>query len=286
MGRDAAALEGALAYVQATLELESNRDANGNATTRTRRAVMRRPRPAVDPWQNMAERFAVPVAIGDREVTVRTTDLGTVVNLNLASETELAILFEHVLADERAARQLAQAVLDWRDDDDLPRANGAEADDYRRANQPVRPANGPFQSLDDLQDVRGMTPTRLEQLRPFLTVDGTTRRVNVNAAPAVVLRTLPGMSEPLLTTILALRSRGRRVESIPALVSAVRSAGRVATGEREALARMLTESVSLDTRDVAVELTVSAPVDAQPARLIAVLHRNDDGMVGMGPRRW
>ena len=285
LGRDAAALEGALAEVQARLEWEAReaREARavGGRPIRTARATR-----AADPWQNLEARFTAPIAIGDRDIAVRALDLGTVVNVNLAGETELASLFERVLVDGDAATRLAQSIADWRDDDDLSRPRGAEVEQYRRSDLPVRPANGPFRTLDELVDVQGMTPARLERLRPYLTADGAVRRVNVNAAPVVVLRTLPGMTEPLLTTIMALRERGRRVESIPALVSAVRGAGRAGTGERDALTRMLTESISLDTRDVALELTVRHPAGAVGTRLTALLHRDDDGTVWVGARRW
>jgi hypothetical protein len=76
------------------------------------------------------------------------------------------------------------------------------------------------------------------------------------------------------------------VESIPALLSAVQTAGRAGGGEREALARQLDDAVSLDVQDVAIELRVAEPQYATPAQLVAVMHRNGDGTVEVGARRW
>ena len=280
--RDRAALEGVLAQVQARLEGEERE----RRRTDARRVATRRTVTLPDPWRDLPARLANPLVLGDRAVSVRSIDLGTVVNVNLASETELATLIESVIGQPEEATRLAQAMLDWRDGDTVARPRGAEAERYARAGLAVRPINGPFRSVDDLQDVWGMSPGRLAQLRPFLTVDGAVRRININAAPAAVLRTLPGMTEPLLTAILALRNRGRRVESIPALLSAVQTAGRAGSGEREALARQLGDAVSLDVQDVAMVLRVAEPRYATPAQLVAVLHRNGDGTVEVGARRW
>jgi len=76
------------------------------------------------------------------------------------------------------------------------------------------------------------------------------------------------------------------VESIPALLSAVQTVGRAGSGEREALARQLGDAVSLDVQDVAMALRITEPQHATPAQLVAVLHRNGDGTVEVGARRW
>jgi general secretion pathway protein K len=282
VSRDRAALEGMLATLQARLESEERQRLRVDA----RRVNTRRTVGVVDPWQNLSGRLATPLAFDDRLIAARVTDLGTVLNVNLAGEAELASLITAVTGDAEEGDRLSQAILDWRDEDTVPRADGAEADRYAQTGTPVRPPNGMLQSVDELQDVWGMSPARFAQLRPYLTVDGAVRRVNLNAAPAAVLRTLPGMTEPLLTAILALRSRGRRVESIPALVSSVQNAGRAGSGERDALVRLLTDKVTVDTRDVALELTVAEAGENARARLVAVLRRNADGTVDVGATRW
>jgi general secretion pathway protein K len=106
------------------------------------------------------------------------------------------------------------AILDWRDPDDLLHAHGAEAAYYRELTPPYHPQNGRFRSLEELLLVRGMTreilegtvsePARRAQLlaqdpaerafgpgeylgiRPLLSVHGS-GRVNIQAAAAEVL---------------------------------------------------------------------------------------------------
>ncbi len=57
---------------------------------------------------------------------------------------------------------IADAILDWMDEDDEPRSAGAEFTDwYQQLNPPYRPANGPLQSIEQLLLVRGVTVKHL-----------------------------------------------------------------------------------------------------------------------------
>jgi general secretion pathway protein K len=139
---------------------------------------------------------------------VRVEDASARLPLNLASEDELRALFLAAGAGFQEADVAAQSVLDWRDPDGLHRARGAEWDDwYRTLPVPVRPRNGPFESVDELRHVRGME--RLyPRVVPLLTVLGT-GRVNLNTAPPEVLRALPGMDDESVGLVLS-RRRGPR----------------------------------------------------------------------------
>ncbi len=59
-------------------------------------------------------------------------------------------------------QDVADAILDWLDEDDEPREFGAEFDDYYGTlPSPYRPANGPIASIEQLLLVRGVTPQML-----------------------------------------------------------------------------------------------------------------------------
>jgi general secretion pathway protein K len=286
-GRDQAALEGALATVQARLE-SALRTPTGPASRRSAGRRITAGPSLADPWRALDAQLGDGVRVGDVLVAVRSTDLGTVLNVNLAGERELGVLFGTLLRDDLLADRLARRIADWRDADTLSRANGAEAAEYRRAQRSVVPTNGPFRALDDLRDVLGMTPEILATIRPFLTVDGANVRVNLNAAPEPILRTLPGMSPPVLATILALRSAGRRVESIPALAGGTRGpqpGNDAAAGAYQALVRDLTERSLLDTREVALEFAVVGEPGPPTPGMVVVLRRFDDGTTDVRWRR-
>jgi DNA uptake protein ComE-like DNA-binding protein len=94
---------------------------------------------------------------------------------------------------------IADAIVDWVDNDDTPRANGAESSYYSSLASPYQAKNGPLNSLDELLLVRGVTPYLLyggdtnrngvqdagevdatRGLADFLTVYG--REINVSSA--------------------------------------------------------------------------------------------------------
>jgi len=57
---------------------------------------------------------------------------------------------------------VADAILDWLDEDEEPRPMGAEFDDYYlHLPTPYKPANGPIESIEQLLLVRGVTPQLL-----------------------------------------------------------------------------------------------------------------------------
>lgn len=147
--------------------------------------------------------------------TVEVRDLSARLNLNAAGERELHTFFRQWIIDERALSILVHSFLDWRDEDELVRAQGAEAEFYARLPQPYTPRNGPLLSVRELLLVRGMTPELYRRVEPYLAALPTDRlRVNVNAAPAEVLTAVPGFSPEL-----ARRLAERRVAAGPLLSS-------------------------------------------------------------------
>ena len=146
--------------------------------------------------------------------------------LNGASETELARLLTALGVRTDRVLVVSQSIMDWRDPDGLHRPDGAEWDDYyRNLSSPVHPANGPFTSLAELRLVRGIDPQLSARLDSLLRVfpEGP---VNLNAAPAPVLRALPGLDEEAVGAILGGRSAGAPIRSLLDLESRVSATSR------------------------------------------------------------
>ena len=57
--------------------------------------------------------------------------------------------------------EIADAILDWMDSDDTVNPYGAESETYQAMNPPYKAKNGPFENIDELLLVRGITPTLL-----------------------------------------------------------------------------------------------------------------------------
>jgi DNA uptake protein ComE-like DNA-binding protein len=68
---------------------------------------------------------------------------------------------QRLMALPGMTEQIADAILDWLDEDEEPREFGAEAAYYLELSSPYRPRNGQLTSLDELLLVRGVTPELL-----------------------------------------------------------------------------------------------------------------------------
>jgi len=104
------------------------------------------------------------------------------VNLNQAPAELLAALIMSTGVVPEKAQALADAIADFRDPDNLRRPHGAEQAEYEEAGQKWGPANAPFQTVEELQQVLGMTPELYQRLAPDLTTYTLGMAVNPSAA--------------------------------------------------------------------------------------------------------
>lgn len=135
-------------------------------------------------------------------------------NLNTASEDVLHRLMQDAGGIEAGpALVVAHAIVDWRDADQDARPLGAENFYYQSLSPSYACKDGPFESVEEVQLVKGMTPALLAKIEPYLTVFGS-GQVNLNTAPAPVLRAL-GLSETGISGIVFYRSGEDNVEGTP-----------------------------------------------------------------------
>jgi general secretion pathway protein K len=107
---------------------------------------------------------------GNNTVRISLRDELRKANLNLAAEPILAQLFGSLGVEKGKAQSLADAIADFRDRDNLRRLRGAEAADYRDAGFAWGPKNAPFQTVEELQQVFGMTPELYGLLAPYVSI--------------------------------------------------------------------------------------------------------------------
>ena len=88
--------------------------------------------------------------------------------------------------------ELADALLDWRDGDELPRPAGAESAWYREHGRSP-PRNGPLADVAELALVKGFDDSVIARVGLLLTTRGD-GRVNPLMAPAPVIAGLPGVN--------------------------------------------------------------------------------------------
>ncbi|HQT75522.1 MAG TPA: type II secretion system protein GspK [Rhodopila sp.] len=92
------------------------------------------------------------------------------INLNTCSLALLQAFIAELGVPPAQAAHLAAAVLDWRTSGGLARPNGAKAAQYQAAGLTYGPPNAPFQSVEELRHVLGMTPALYARMAPHLTV--------------------------------------------------------------------------------------------------------------------
>jgi general secretion pathway protein K len=127
-------------------------------------------------------------------------------DLNNADGMLLIGLFQSVGLEAQAASALVDKILDWRDSGTLKRLNGAKDPEYRAAGLPYRPRNGPFQSVDELKLVLGMTPELFRRAEPALTVYSGRPSIDPQVATPEALRALPTMDAQKVATLVAARN--------------------------------------------------------------------------------
>ena len=273
--QERAAATGALAFTQARIE-KALRDAQ--TLNRGNVNAMR----TSDPLLDVDSLYSGQSMVDSVLVYIHARDLGALININSAGMTEVTWrqFFNFVLKDDNKADQLAQAIMDWRDQDNLARIKGGEHDEYVRANAVALPANADFRDPSELLLVMGMTPEIYAQVGQYFTTHGT-GIINLNNAPVPVLWSLPGMNDALVSQILSLRSGGQRITSVAQVVGATAGPRRPGTPAQQALftnqANQLTGTLSqrAGVNTLEVDLTITARVNpqAEPARYVATLTR-------------
>ncbi len=139
-------------------------------------------------------------------IRVSITDESGKIDLNQSDPQALrALLISFGLAED-VANKLLDAIADWRDVDDLPGPNGAEKDQYLSAGLKYAPRNKPFESIEELQIVLGMTPDLYKQIEPLVTVFARGQALNPAKASRQLLMTMPNVTGQMVDSYLQQRA--------------------------------------------------------------------------------
>lgn len=128
---------------------------------------------------------------------LRFTDALGGVDINKSDEQRLIDYFDEVGLSNATAVALAHQIVDWRDDDDFRRPNGAEREDHRRRHIEIR--NASFESVEELLYLPAMTSAIYELVRADLCVrsDGKT----YVGASHEALMSVPGITASAVRSI-------------------------------------------------------------------------------------
>ncbi len=164
--------------------------------------------PMEEEWKVDGTPYPVAFQYGEAQVEVR-SESGRI-NLNGASDALLKKVMKYFVEAGEQRDIIVDSILDWRDPDDLHRLNGAEKDYYQSLPEPYDCKNAPFDTVEELLLVRGVTPElffgrRVKEskegedqagpvvgFRDVFTVFSTTPNVDINSAPLEVIVALFG----------------------------------------------------------------------------------------------
>ena len=164
---------------------------------------------------------------GGHELQFSLEDEAGKLDINKATEEQLRDVFTGILTGEKQnlAYQIIDAILDWRDQDNMERYAGSEEEVYQTRHPFYMPANAPFRIIDELLLVDGMThelfygPLSVQSaedenlwqggLKDIFTVYNQTNTVSSARAPAPLKEFLKtGLSDNLgMPNVLRLRVR-------------------------------------------------------------------------------
>ena len=125
------------------------------------------------------------LTIGNSRVMVKLEDEAGRVNPSGASPALLEALLRATGSDPQSAGRLAVAISEWAGSSPSPRPQDQVLADYRAAGLDYGPPGEPFETLDELGRVLGMTPAVLAAIRPHLTLFGPPAPNPANADPVV-----------------------------------------------------------------------------------------------------
>jgi len=144
----------------------------------------------------------------DAAIVVTAVDEAARIDINAAPDAVLKNLLIVIGGlDDAAATSLVDAIGDWRDPDDLRRPSGAEAPEYRAANLKYVPANAPFETVEELARVLGMTPAVFQRIVPLVTVYSRQPGINPATAGRSVLLALPNATAELVDAYIDQRTQ-------------------------------------------------------------------------------
>ena len=141
----------------------------------------------------------------DMLVEVQVTDERGKLDVNAAEEPVLVDLLTANGLDAASAEQLAAAIKDWADSDEVERANGAEADAYGFAGLAIGPGNRAFVMPEELLQVLGMSWDLYTRIAPAISVHSGAGVPDPAYAPAAALLALPGMTPESAADFVAQR---------------------------------------------------------------------------------
>ncbi len=153
-------------------------------------------------------------SLGNATFSYAIIDEDRKMNLNTSTPNQLRYILKNSGIEDTELDTILDSIFDWRDRDSFHRLNGAEEDFYQSLPMPYSCKDGPFDIVEELVLVKGITPEMLfgskegSKMKGFYEYFTTksSNRINVNTADRIVLEARFGIA--VAENILMQRSAG------------------------------------------------------------------------------
>jgi len=210
---------------------------------------------------------------------LRVVDEAGKLALNHLSSAQIAQILYNLEVPDDEAQVIADSIIDWRDKDDLHQPEGAESEYYEDLPRPYRAKNAPFDAIDELLLVRGVTREIYEGneeypgLKDIFSIFNKSPKVSLRAISPEVMQALGGIDREEAGQLQADRANSQE-DTIPEALRDLIAGGTVGEARSKP----------------AIEMTIEARVKAGQSDVIlahvgAVLHLNASGD-GLKVYRW
>ncbi len=137
--------------------------------------------------------------LNDQKILLAIRDARGLVDLNAASASLLDATLRACGVEQQQASKLVDAILDWRDADNLAHLNGIEDPDYRAAGLPWTSRDSAFETVDELKYLLGMRQELFDRVAPLVTIYSERAGIDLQFAPPLLVSALgseniPGVS--------------------------------------------------------------------------------------------
>jgi general secretion pathway protein K len=168
------------------------------------------------------------VDIYDERVTLAVRQATGLVDLNGADGKLLAAVLQACGVEKERRPEIVDAILDWRDGDNLTHLNGIEDGDYFAAGLPWSSRDDAFVSIDELKYIPGIDQGLFERMAPLVTVYSGKGGIDLENAPPILVMALTGEQvEPASET----QRRARRIGTFHIYATASTDSGTLASIE-------------------------------------------------------
>ena len=134
-------------------------------------------------------------------IGLRIQDEAGLIDINSADDALLQGLLSNAAQPGQDITSLFNALLDWRDPDPDRRDAGAEDGDYLHAQYDSK--DGPFNSIEELRRVAGMSDELYRNIRHAVTIHSMQPGINPALAPRAALEAIPDSRADLIDAYLA-----------------------------------------------------------------------------------